>query len=385
MLCHDFYKLPGGEDQVYFDEAWLLEKHGHTVVRFEKYNSDIDNMSNLGVARSTLWSSAVKAELDDLIAETKPDVVHFHNTFPLMSPAAYLAVKKHNIPVVQSLHNFRIICPGSTLVRDGKVCSKCVGKTFALPSILHRCYRESRSASSVVAVRNALHRMRGTWTNDVDLFIALTEHSRKIFSESGLPADKLVVKPNFVRPDPGVMNGRGDYAVFVGRLSHEKGIEVLLNAWKTRGFNIPLEIIGDGPLGKMVETAVDENPHIKWLGQLPFEEVLAKVRNARLLVMPSVWYETFGRAMIEAFAAGVPVVASNIGAMQEIVSDGQNGLHFQVGCSDDLAEKVNTLFVDDELNRTLGNEARREYLTKYTADQNYGLLMKIYEQAQIQS
>lgn len=381
ILCHDFYRLPGGEDQVFLDECWLLEKYGHQVVRYEKHNSKIKTMGNLDVARSTIWNSKVRTELDELITDTRPDIIHFHNTFPLISASAYAAAKKHNVPVVQTLHSFRMICPGSTLIRDGKICEKCVGKTLALPSIAHACYRDSKLMSGVVAARNAIHRLFGTWKNNVSRFIALTDHSRDLFVRAGLPADKIVVKPNFVRPDPGQRVAEGDYAIFVGRLSREKGIEVLLNAWQKQGCSVPLVIVGDGPLRESVNQAAAANSNITYLGQLPFEQVLEKIRDSKLLIMPSIWYETFGRTMIEAFAAGVPVIASNLGAMKEIVTDGLTGLHFEVGSAEDLTTKIKTLFGDDKLRRRLGNAARQTYVEKFTAEKNYELLMNIYDQA----
>ncbi len=182
LLAHNFYRLPGGEDQVFFDEAWLLEQHGHTVARYEKRNSDIDSMGKLDLAKSTVWNTQVMREMDELIGDFKPDVVHFHNTFPLISPSAYVAAKRHGVPVVQTLHNFRMICPGSTLIRDGKICQKCIQKSLAWPAIQHKCYRDSRLATSIVAARNAFHKARRTWITNVDAFITLTAHSRRICS-----------------------------------------------------------------------------------------------------------------------------------------------------------------------------------------------------------
>lgn len=381
ILCHNYYKLPGGEDQVFFDEGWLLEKHGHTVVRFEKQNSDIDRMNRLQVARSTIWNSNVGREIGELIDREQPDVIHFHNTFPLISPAAYSAAKRRGVPVIQSLHNFRMVCPGSTLLRNGKICEKCVRKRFAWPSIVHGCYRNSKSGTAVVALANLIHHLGGAWKNNVDIFVALTEHSRDVFIKAGVPKSKIVVKPNFVYPDPGQRTEEGDFAVFAGRLSAEKGIDVLLDAWQNEGCNLPLKIFGDGPKADDVRNAAQTHEKIEWMGQVPFETVLSTLREARLLIMPSVWYETFGRTTIEAFAAGVPVVASNIGAMKEIVSDGSNGLHFEMGSAKDLATNVNYLATDDLVRHRLGRQAREDFLRLYSAETNYTQLINIYEYA----
>jgi glycosyltransferase involved in cell wall biosynthesis len=380
LLSHNFYQEPGGEDQVFFDEAWLLEQHGHTVLRYEKRNSEIEKMGKWGLARSAIWNGQVVQELDDLMLEFKPDIVHFHNTFPLISPAAYVAVKRHDVPVVQTLHNFRMICPAATLVRDGKICQKCTGKTLAWPAIQHKCYRNSRAATSLVVASNAFHKMRRTWIKNVDAFITLTDHSRRVFAESGIPEKKLTIKPNFVRPDPGVSKEAGEYAIFVGRLSHEKGIDVLLEAWGgSDPCTVPLVIVGDGPMRESVAKLAAENPLVSWLGQLPFDNVLSRIREAKMLLMPSIWFETFGRTMIEAFASGIPVVASNIGAMQEIVIDGYNGFHFQVGSASDLLAKVTSLDGDSQLRSEMGKQARRTFLNQYSMARNYDLLIDIYQ------
>ncbi len=381
LMCHNYYKLPGGEDQVFHDEGWLLEKHGHTVVRFQKHNSEIERLGKLEMARRTISNSGARIELEQLIDNANPDLLHFHNTFPLISPDAYRAAKSRSLPVVQSLHNFRMICPGSTLFRNGGVCEKCTNRYFAWPAIIHGCYRNSRSANAIVAIRNAYHWIRGSWSKDVDVFIALTSHSRDVFVAAGLPKSKIVVKPNFVRPDPGQRAREGAGAVYVGRLSPEKGIGVLLDAWLEQQCSIPLTIIGDGPMRDQVSAAVAENSRIRWLGQLPFESVLEKIRDSQMLIMPSIWYETFGRSMIEAFAAGVPVIASDIGAMREVVSDGQNGLYFRAGDAKDLADKILFLIQNDEFRITMGNNARREFVGKFSAEKNYELLMHIYDQA----
>ena len=379
LLCHNFYRLPGGEDQVFFDEGRLLEEHGHTVIRFEKTNAEIEEISRGRLAKETIWNSRSKKEVEALLVKHRPDIVHFHNTFPLISPAAWSAARKHGVPVVQSLHNFRMICPGSTLLRDGAICEKCIGKTFAIPSVVHGCYRDSRVATGVVAARNAFHRLRRSVSRNVDTLIALTDHSRRKFIDAGLPADKIVVKPNFVSPDPGERTHEGEAAIFVGRLSPEKGVQVLLDAWKQPDHSTPLVIVGDGPLKDQVQRCAENNPNVTWLGQLPFEDVLHRIRQSRMLIMPSIWYETFGRTMIEAFAAGVPVVASNIGAMREIVSDGFDGLHFQAGSAADLARKVQLLQSRPELRTKIGKQARMSFLRKFSADKNYDLLLAIYQ------
>lgn len=378
--------MPGGEDHVYRDEGWLLEHNGHEVVRYERNNQTIDQFGSLELAKTTIWSRESFRAISDLIRLHRPDIAHFHNTFPLISASAYYAAHRAGVPVVQSMHSFRTVCPGTALLRDHAICEKCVGKRFAWPAVVHKCYRNDRKASAVTAISNAFHHLRGTWRNHVDRFIALTNHSRDKLIEGGVDQRRIAVKPNFVRPDPGChdpgrLESRGEGAIFVGRLVPEKGIETLLAAWKMLGHDRPLQIVGDGPLRDLVLKAQEENQAIRWLGQLPFDQVLAAIGNARFLAFPSIWYETFGRSMIEAFATGTPVIASDIGSMRELVTDEHTGLHFRAGDPADLAAKAKRLFEDDDLFRNLGAAARKEFEQKFSAEKNYPMLMDIYEQA----
>ena len=381
LLCHNFYRYAGGEDQVFRDESWLLETHGHEVIRWSRHNEGIHGIGKLQLARRTFWNGEVYRELRELIQQQAPDVIHFHNTFPLMSPAAYYAAKHEGVPVVHSLHNFRLICPGSTLLRDGKVCDQCVGRAVAWPSVVHACYQGNRLATAVTAGMNAWHRARGTWRHAVDRYIALTEQAKRTLVDGGLPAEKICVKPNFVQPDPHVGSGDGDYAIFVGRLSREKGIETLLDAWESSRRLLPLMLVGDGPLRDTVLTRLQGQDRIRWLGQRPFAEVLTLIGRSRMLIFPSIWYETFGRSVIEAFATGTPVIGSRMGAMQELIEDGRTGLLFRPGDADDLATKVEELSCQSAVRDTMSRAAREEYLRQYTAEKNYELLSDIYRSA----
>ena len=269
-------------------------------------------------------------------------------------------------------------------MRDGRVCEDCLGKAIAWPAVRHRCYRGSAAGSAVVAGMVAWHRLRKTWTRSVDLYYTLTDFARRKFIEGGFAAEKIAVKPNFVRSDPGMGTGDGGYGVFVGRLSPEKGLDTLLAAWSLLAADAnapPLKIVGDGPLAPAVAAAAAQNPRIQWLGARPLAETQSIIGQAKLLVMPSVWYETFGRTIIEAFAGGVPVIASNLGAMAELVADGRTGLCFEPGNAVDLAVKVRAIFGDPERLATMRRAARCEFEARYTAEANYRLLMRIYSQA----
>lgn len=382
LIAHNYYQQPGGEDQSFAAEAKVLEDRGHAVIRHCVHNDSIEGMSRLSVAGQTVWSGSSAREIKRLIKEHRPDVVHFNNTFPLISPAAYYAAASEGVAVVQSLRNFRLLCVNAQFFRDGRVCEDCLGSPLAWRGVLHKCYRNNRAASATVAGMVAVHRAMGTWRNKVDLYIALAQSGRRKFIEGGLPPEKIVVKPNFVYPDPGVGPGDGNYAVFVGRLSPEKGLGTMLKAWDLLGERMPLRIIGDGPQVDEVRQAAARNPAVQWLGRKSIQEVYSIIGSAAVLVFPSEWYETFGRVGAEAYAKGTPVIASNLGAMAELVDHNRTGLLFEPGNPQDLAAKVNEfLAFSPERRQAMRYAARAEYEAKYTADRNYEMLMDIYRTA----
>lgn len=382
LLCHNHYQQRGGEDESFAAEAAMLEDHGHEVLRFTLHNDSIREANPLATAARTLWNRDVYRELRQLMRRERPAVLHATNTFPLISPAAYYAAAAAGVPVVQSLRNYRLFCLNSYFLRQGAVCEDCLGKFVPWPGVVHGCYRDSRAASAVVAAMLTLHRTLPTWTRMVDRFFTLTDFAREKFVQGGLPAERIAVKPNFLRVDPGAGAGRGGYAVFVGRLSPEKGIDTLLAAWQQVAGEIPLKIVGDGPLEEQVRRAAAATAGIEWLGRRSTSEVLELLGEATLLVMPSIWYETFGRTIIEAYSRGTPVVASRIGALAELVVPGRTGLLFEPGSAADLAAKVRELLATDPASRRqMRTIARQEFEHKYTAARNYDLLMNIYEDA----
>jgi glycosyltransferase involved in cell wall biosynthesis len=381
LVAHNFYKQPGGEDQCLAAELAMLRAHGHEVIEYCLRNDSIDSMSRWRVAAGTTWSRSAYREVRELLRARRPQVAYFINTFPLISPAAYYAARAEGVPVVQALHNFRLLCPNALLFRDGRVCEDCLGKSVPWPSIVHKCYRASRAASATVATMLATHRALGTWRDAVDVYIALTEFSRRKFIEGELPAEKIVVKPNFIYPDPGPGSGKGGYALFVGRLSGEKGVATLLRAWKELAGSVPLKIVGDGPLEGIVADAATKNAAIQWLGRQSLDEVYALIGDAMFLVLPSECYEQFPRVVIEAFAKGTPLLASNLGAMAELVDNGRTGLHFEPGNADDMAAKARRLLAAPNELLEMRQAARQEYEEKYTAESNHQALMAIYERA----
>lgn len=381
LVVHNFYRLPGGEDRVFFDECRLLKDYGHSVVTFTKHNDQLTPERPLTMLRNTIHNHTIEQELLAVIRRERPAIMHCHNTFPLISPAAWSAARQLNVGIVQTLHNYRLLCPAATLLRDGQVCEKCIGLKIKLPAVRHACYRDSRSATAATAAMLAVHDHRGTWTSMVDRYIALTEFSRRKFIEGGLPAERIRVKPNLVDPDPGMGSHDGNYALFVGRLSSEKGVDTLLNAWQRLQEPVALKIAGDGPMADQVRQAAAQDARIEWLGQVSSEQVADLTGRARLLVMPSVCYETFGRTIAEAFASGTPVIASRMGAMRELVDHGHNGVLFTPGDGRALCNRVKQLWQQTNLRRQMERYARAAYEERYTADSNYRQLMNIYKEA----
>ena len=381
LLCHNHYQQRGGEDGCFEVEAALLERHGHRVVRYTLHNDAIDGMTRLRVAGRTLWSRESHRALRDLMRRERPDVMHCTNTFPLISPSAYYAAHAEGVPVVQSLHNYRIACAGGTLMRDGKVCEACLGRTFGWSAVRHGCYRGSRLGSATVAGMNAAHRIAGTWSRRVDRYIALTRFARDKSIEAGLPANRISVKPNFLETDPGTGTGRGGFALFVGRLSTEKGVDTLLRSWEMLRAPLMLKVAGEGPLMEQVRAASTSDPRIMALGWQSPSQVRELMGEATCLIVPSLWYEGLPRTIVEAYARGTPVIASRLGSLAELVSDGVTGRLIEPGNAADLTATVEEIGSGGDQTATMREAARRTYLDQFTADRNLDLMMNIYRQA----
>jgi glycosyltransferase involved in cell wall biosynthesis len=381
LIAHNIYQQAGGEDRCVAAEVAMLRAHGHEVTEYYAHNDAIDGMGRLEVASRTIWSSSSFRELRELFRTRRPDIAHFHNTFPLISPAAYYAANAEKTPVVQTLHNFRLSCANALLFRNGEVCEDCLGKSVPWPGVAHKCYRGDYAASAAVVSMLMVHRALGTWRKAVDLYIALSKSSRGKLVKGGLPAEKVVVKSNFIYPDPGAGGGQGRYGVFVGRLSAEKGLGTLLSAWRRLKGVVPLKVIGDGPGAAAVREAAADDAAIQWTGAMPPEAVYSSIGEATFLLAPSGCYENFPRVLIEAFAKGTPVVASRLGAMAEIVDDGRTGLLFNPGDPEDLADKVRGLLADPGKLAQMRLAAREEFARFFTAEVNHQRLVSIYKQA----
>jgi glycosyltransferase involved in cell wall biosynthesis len=385
LLVHNSYQQIGGEDVVFENDRDLLSARGHQVCTYTRRNDEIDRyglIAKTTLPLRTLWAWDSAAKLRQIIQRERPHIAHFHNTFPLISPAAYYACREAEIPVVQSLHNPRLICPAATFYRDGKACVECLGKTPAWPAIRHACYHHSRAQTAVISGMLALHSFLNTWNRLVDAYIVFTDFYRRAFIDAGFPSEKIHIKPHFVPSDPGIKDHPKDYALFIGRLAPEKGVPTLLEAWsRLKALSVPLKIRGDGPLLAQIPQ-FNSGHNIQVIPRLNREELIALVHGARFLVWPSDgYYETFGLVAIEALACGVPVIASRSGAMAEVIHHQRTGLHFTSGDPQDLAAKVEWAWTHPIEMKAMSVASRMEYEMKYTAERNYGVLMEIYYKA----
>lgn len=382
LKVHNYYIQSGGEDSVFHAETDLLRSRGHDVIEFLEFNTEIKHRNKTSVALQTLWSHTSYKKLKSVLKKTKPDVAHFHNTFPLISPSAYYACQELNIPVVQTLDNQRLMCPASSFYRDGKLCLDCFGKTPPLQGVLHACYHGSYIQTAVVASMLTLHRWLKTWQTKIDAFLCSTNFYRRLFVDAGFPSDKLIVMPHFVRPPTHqlALKIEKEYALFLGRLDPEKGIKTLLEAWRL--VDIPLKIRGGGRLEEFAKEFVNQFSltNIEFVNRLDEQELSALIGGARFLIMPSEgYYETFGMVIIEAYARRVPVLASNIGVVPELVFDKKTGLLFEPGNARDLAEKAIWLWRHPREVGLMGEEGFVAYQNRFTENECYKTLLEVYK------
>ena len=375
LVAHNAYQQRGGEDSVVEAEVALLRAHGHEVQLYQRSNDDINGMSKASAAWQTLWSGRTQSDAATLFQRFRPQVLHVHNTFPLISPSLYWAAARARVPVVQTLHNFRLICPQALLMREGRVCEDCVGHV-PWRAARHACYRASTAQSTVVAGMVQLHRALGTWQHKVARYIALNAFCRDRFVAGGLPAERIRIKPNFVDlPEPGA--GPRDGLLFVGRLSEEKGVAVLAAAAAQGPDGLSIQVAGSGPLQGLFQA----NPQVKLLGALAPAQVYQAMGQARALVLPSICYEGFPRTVAEAFASGLPVIASRIGSLATLVDDGRTGLLFNPGDAADLAAKMAWAHGHPDEMAAMGRLARTHYLRELTGESNHRQLLAIYGEA----
>ena len=387
LLVHNYYRSvnPSGENMVFDQERSLLESHGHEVEVFNYFSDDIEKkniIDKMLQAFSIPWNYKVYKRIKKVVSEISPDIIHVHNRFPMISPSIFFGIK--NTPCVLTLHNYRIFCSSAVLMRDGKICTKCIDRDSVVPSLFYGCYRKSRILTIPVATSILLHKILKTWKKQVDAFIVFSEFQKKMVILGGCPQEKIHIKPNYY---PDIQNNENvkcvhkkKFVLFVGRLSEEKGVKTMIEAWLQWDDAPKLHIVGDGPLRSILESK-SAGKNIHFHGQLNKKETQKYMSAAIILLLPSECYEGFPMVLHEAFFAGTPVIASDLGSLPQIVKNGENGLIFKAGSKKSLINKVEYLINSKKNLNALSKGARLSYESLYSQSKNYNLLMGIYKTA----
>lgn len=381
LMLHNRYLTPGGEDVSTESTVDLLRRNGHTVELLEEDNERVADLGRMRTAGRSIWSVEAHRQIESALSGGNFDVMHVQNFFPLFSPSVYYAASRAGVPVVQSLRNFRLLCPEGMLHRDDAMCTDCVGRRFAWPAIQHSCYRDSKLGSASVAMMSATHRVAGTWRRKVTKYVTPSEYTKGVFVGAGWDRDLIEAIPNFVYPDPGAGNGAGGFALYLGRLDPAKGIDTLLETWAGDGVDYPLRIAGDGSLRDRVVAAAAANPNIDYLGQVGRKPLAELVGQASFIVVPTTGIETFGRVVAEAMAKGTPAIAADQGGLSELVVDGVTGVLVPPGNAAALGEQSRQLAADGSRLLEMREAARRRYLERYTGERVLADWERVYTDA----
>lgn len=385
LIVHNHYQIPGGEDQVAAQEAELLRAHGHNVITYYRDNSELKDFSlgqKILLPFRTIYNPRTCREIRKCIRENKIDVVHVHNTLMLVSPAVYYAARREKVPVVQTIHNFRLLCPGATFYRDDQVCEDCLKKGLSC-ALKHRCYRGSFSQTLCCVLSMKLHRATGIYKKLT--YICLTEfNKKKLLGLKGLKPEQIFVKPNAVSAPEALMPEleRQDRFLFAARLEDMKGIRVLLEAWRLLGANGPeLLICGSGPLDEWSREFAADNKmtNVRFLGRLPNDQVRRLMATSRALILPTQWYEGFPLSIAESYSMGTPVLVSNLGNGGSLIKQGVTGLKFDPKSPQSIAKAVKKM--EAEKNVNWEENTRRVYDQALTPEKNYAALMEVYAAA----
>ena len=383
LFIHNKYKQYGGEDVAVELEIAILIKKGHDVRTIFYDNTSVKGLlSKILAGLRSIYNFSSAKEISKIILQFKPDVIHIHNLFFIASPSVIYAANRHKVPVILTLHNYRLICANALLMRNNEVCELCTQKKIPLAGIKYKCYRNSATESALVTAITGFHKLRNTWENKVSAYITLNEFSRSKLLHSSLqvPEYKMITKPNFV-PDPGEGSiDREDFFLFAGRIAKEKGVQVLAKAFASMP-EYKIIIAGDGPERKLLQEEFGSYPNISFKGQMEKKQISEYMKKCKAFICPSIWYEGAPLTIIEAFATGTPVIASRLGSMAETITDGFNGLHFTAGDADDLCKKIELFIKETEQHSMFYKNARQTYLEKYHEDIHYNAILKIYDDA----
>lgn len=376
LQVHNYYQISGGEDTVVANEKKLLEDHGHEVVQYSRNNSELREFSKvrkLLLPFTTIFNSRTYKEVKNIIKEQDIDIVHVHNTLNLVSPAVYYAALSCKVPIVQTVHNFRLLCPGATFYRNGHICEDCMGQGLGC-AVKHSCYRNSKVQTLACVINTWLHRMTGIY-NKIN-YLCLTEFTQQKMMQM-YPKAKNYIKPNFVYDEGGNAESE-DYYLFIGRIEEIKGVQVLLDAFRLLP-DISLKIAGTGVLDHAIQYRI-ENEHLTNIEKLGFQsksEVNRLLKHARALIMCSQWYETFGMVIAEAYSNGTPVIVGNIGNIKDLVIDGKTGVLFEYNSSIALADAVRRIENMDR--KQMGEEGYQLFRDHLSSEANYEQLRQIYQ------
>jgi glycosyltransferase involved in cell wall biosynthesis len=374
LVAHNHYRYYGGEDAVVEAEVALLRRFGHPIELYSKHSDETRGLGPVALAGRAIWSRPAIQELREIVARFRPQIIHVHNVVPLISPAIYWVAAQAGIPVVQTVHNYRLHCLRGTYFRDGKACEDCLGRG-RWRGVVHRCYQSSMLNSLGLAATLSAHDLLGSFRRKVDLYLALTAFARRKLIEGGLPAERVVVKPNFVDvPDPVPHDARTG-GLFVGRLTEDKGLRLLMEVGRSYRA-LAVAVAGEGPL----EHDLRLNPAFAMLGWKPREGIYQQMARAQYLVLPSIGYEGFPRVVVEAFGSSLPVIASRVSGLDEIIEDGRTGLLFDAGSAKSLEERLRWADAHPHEMRAMGERARAQYVARYSAERGYRNLMDVYQQ-----
>lgn len=382
LIAHNFYQIPGGEDAVARSEIDLLSSFGEEVFTYERHNDELKRLNPFAQITHFVSLSHNRHsynQMRETLRKHRPKIAHFHNIYYMMTPSVYQACRDEGVPVVQSLHNYRMMCSNGLLFRDGHVCEDCIKKDV-WEGVKHRCFRNSAVLTALMASNLDRLWRKGVWINDVDRYIVAAEFTRRKYMDRGIPVEKIVHKPHFIHPDLGKRNKDKGYALYLGRLSQEKGVDILLQAWRSIK-DVPLKIAGTGGMeGKLKKFAKDHGlTNVEFLGFLNQTQCQDVLSQASVVIIPSVCYENFPRIVVEAFSCGVPVVASRLGSLAELIEDGETGLLVEAGNAEAIHRAVRRCFDNKIKAAYMGDNARRVFEEKYTAKANYQKLIGIYE------
>lgn len=379
LMVHNFYQIGGGEHTVYKNEVEMLRENGHKVIEYTRSNDELkeSKWKILLLPITTIWSFKSYCDVKRIIKKQSIDIVHCHNTFPLISPSVYYAARSRNVPVVQTIHNFRFLCPAGVFFRDGKICEECMNKQSFKPALQHNCYRDSKIQTLVVTLMLSIHRKLGTF-NKIN-YIFLTEFNKRKFEQLiDIHGKNVFVKSNFVKEPLKIQNQscKTKTFVFASRLDENKGIKLLIDEWKKMPEEYQLHIYGSGTLEDFVKRSTINKRNIIFYGFQSHAVVFDDLKNATGMIFPSLWYEGFPMIIAESMAVGCPVISTNIGNEGDIVASSKGGVTFSFDSRDSFRKAIEKCICD---NKELSINAYRFYKYVLSKKRNYELLMDIYD------